>query len=629
MPLLRSRQPSNILQTPFWRSLAIVIFAGTTWGGCAYAQQGAVGGGATGTTGGAGGANVGTGAAGAPSTPSANNSGPTEEPRPALPQSGGIQKPSDGGTQTGSASNGSGTIAPQKPSPFALPEPSTADERDKKSPFTRQNTGASSLFGTQLNPIAPDGTLQEQSSTSTTEGPRVIDAPTTFSAPGFYGGGGVALTTGRGRLAKPRQKWSLSASMGFDDNSLQTPTDGGGTEDQVIRQVIPAVPELSTTVTRTVRTGQFRILHSSTVPVFRTETEKVVIRPAQPEQVLVENFDGIPDRERESSVTSSLDLSYTSQWAKGRSAFTMDARAGVDYYWSRSQDPLEYEGSLSLLYIRKMSPRLQISTALSASHQTQPDFSRLNSLNAADVNGAYTIGTSKTDLSYRWNRRVSTVTSLTADIREQSGQTTGTGSFMSFGLGQEVRYIWSPRLTLSGEARYAKVDYLEGENSNSTITLLTGVDWDITRHLRATVRLGESIRSFEPQGDDSTSPFGELSLNYQPSRKDTFTLSSRYGFEESSTPGAEQLVFRTSLSYQRLFTPKLVGSASINSVSYETISEGGSSTQKVLDGSLGLRYFYTRKLKFGANYSYTNSKTDLGISDYYRNRIFFTGEYEF
>ena len=29
------------------------------------------------------------------------------------------------------------------------------------------------------------------------------------------------------------------------------------------------------------------------------------------------------------------------------------------------------------------------------------------------------------------------------------------------------------------------------------------------------------------------------------------------------------------------------------------------------------------------NYSYTDSKTDAGLSDYYRNRIFFTGEYEF
>jgi hypothetical protein len=173
------------------------------------------------------------------------------------------------------------------------------------------------------------------------------------------------------------------------------------------------------------------------------------------------------------------------------------------------------------------------------------------------------------------------------------------------------------------------VDYLDGDLSNDTVSLLAGFDWDVTRHVRATTRLGESIRTFQPSGLSSSSPYGELSLSYQPTRKDTFTGSSRYGFEESSTPGAEQLVFRTSLSYQRLFNPKFVGSASVNKVSYTTKSGTTSNGQDVLDGSLSLRYFFTRKFKMGASYSYTNSKTDAGVSDYYRNRFFVTGEYEF
>jgi hypothetical protein len=416
--------------------------------------------------------------------------------------------------------------------------------------------------------------------------------------------------------------------MGFDDNTLQTPTDGGGTDGQTLRQVTPASPEISQTVTRRIPTGQFIVNSGIFVPVFRTETETVVLRPAQAERVVVQEFPGIPDREREASVTTSLDVNYTVQWAKARTAFTMDARAGVDYYWSRSTDPLEYEASLALLYIRRMSPRLQVSTSLSASHQSQPDFTRLNAVNTGGGGGAYTIAGSKTDLSYRWNRRFSTVTSLSADIRLQGGSGVG-GDYTSFGVGQEFRYKASPKLTYSGEVRYSKVLYLEGDNSNDTVTLLVGADWDVTRHTRATVRVGESIRSFQPSGEQSASPFGEFSLSYQPSRKDTFAGSSRYGFEESSQPGAEQLVFRTSLSYQRLFSPKIIGTASINRVSYTTKSAGAEVGQEVLDGSIGLRYIYTRKMKFGANYSYTNSKTDAGLSDYYRNRIFFTGEYEF
>jgi hypothetical protein len=416
--------------------------------------------------------------------------------------------------------------------------------------------------------------------------------------------------------------------MGFDDNTLQTPTNGGGTEDVVFRQTIPGQTEISQNVQRNVPTGQFRVQNGLFVPIFRTVTEKVVLRPFVPEQEIVQRFPGIPDREREGSVVSSLDVNYQAQWAKGRKAFTMDARAGVDYYWSRSKDPIEYEASLSMQYIRRLSSRMQLSTGLSASYQTQPDFTRLNAIADADVSGSYTLASSKTDLSYRWNRRLSTVTSFNADIRLQEA-TSGSGSFTSFGLGQEIRYLWSPRLTFVADTRYTLVDYIDAESSNKTLSLLIGADWDISRRFRATTRVGESVRTFQPSGVTSSAPFGELALNYQPSRRNTFTLSSRYGFEESSIPGSEQLVFRSSLSYQRLFNPRLVGSLALNKISYETKNAAQSSNQDVLDASLNLRYVISRKFKMGTSFSYTNSKTDSGFSDYYRNRFMVTGEYEF
>lgn len=430
----------------------------------------------------------------------------------------------------------------------------------------------------------------------------------------------------------------MTAGMGFDDNYLQAPTDGGGTDDQVFRQVIPAQPEVSVTRSQQVfagyKPGQ---VNGITVELFRTVTQKVVLRPAQEERVIVERIPGIPDREREASVISSLDASYQAQWAKGKKAFTMDARAGVDYYWNRETDPLEYEGSLSLLYIRRLSSRTQVSTALSVSHQTQPDYQRINAqANAANAAVAYTIASSKTDINYRWSRNISTITSLTAESRTQGdtepGVSSGQGSFNSLGLGQELRYRWSPKLTYVGEVRYAMVDYSDVDSSNSTLSLLAGADWDLTRRLRLTTRVGEAIRTFEPSGTDSASPYGELALSYQPSRKNSVSLSTRYGFEESSIPGAQQLVFRNTATWQHLFSPKLSGTASINSISYETKAAGAAgagSGQDILDGSLGLRYVYSRKIKFGASYNYTSSKTDSGFSDYYKNRIFFTGEYEF
>ncbi len=593
---------------PTAKSVASLVLATTSWASFLYAQ---------GTAGTAGGGP-------APAAPAATEAVPP--PRSALPDTG-TAPPKTPGTQPGGTQPGT---TPQA-SPFALPAPATPEEKQKSSPFGRQNSGASSLFGTQLN---QPGETDTTGVTPDTGGPKPLEAPTTFSASGFYGSGGVSLTTGTGRLAKPRRKYSVTAGMGFDDNTQQAPTDSLGTEEQVFRQVIPGQSEISTIVQRRVPTGEFRPINGSFVPVFRTVSQKVILRPFVAEQEIVQRIPGFPGRDRESSVISQISGSYQAQWAKGRRAFTMDARAGVDYYWSRSTDPLEYQGSMSLLYIRRFSPRLQVSTAVTASYQTQPDFSRLNAAADAQVSGASTLASSKTDLTYRWNRHLSTVTSLSADLRQQeNGASNGTGgagsSYTSYGLGQEFRYLWSPKLTYVAELRYSLVDYLDSDSGSKTVSLLAGADWDVTRRLRATTRLGESIRSFDPVGTKSASPYGEFTLSYQPSRKDTYTASSRYGFEESSIPGAEQLVFRTSLSYQRLFNPKFVGSASLNRISYENKSPLGTSSQAVLDASLGLKYIFSRKFNMGASYNYTDSKTDSGFTDYYKSRLFLTGAYEF
>lgn len=618
MPLLQNGRP-KYLKTPIRRSIVGVVLAATSWAHLLYAQQGGT------TSGTAGGAS-------APAAPLAPAAAEEKAPvRPALPSVGNAPKTTEQGTTAEGVLPGLGTLP--KASPFALPT-STPEEKKERSFFNRQGTGASSLFGT---PQDTTGQPETTGTTSESGGPRVLDAPTTFSTSGFYGSGGVSLTTGSGRLAKPREKWSFTAGMGFDDNTQQAPTDGGGTDDVVFRQVIPAQPEISQTVSRQVfsgyRPGQ---INGSFIPTFRTETQKVIIRPFQPEREFVQTFPGIPDRLRESSVITSLDAAYQAQWAKGKKAFTMDARAGVDYYWNRATDPLEYEGSLSLLYIRRVSSRLQLSTALSGSHSTQPDYNRINA--AADSSGsvASSLASSKTDISYRWSRHFSTVTSLTADVRfqeqAQGSGASGLGSFMSYGIGNEFRYLWSPRLTYVTELRHSTTKYLDSDNGNATISLLAGADWDLTRRLRVTTRLGEAIRTFQPSGTESSSPYGELSLAYQPTRRDSYTFSSRYGFEESSLPGAQQLVFRNSLNFQHLFSPKLTAGAAITRVTYETKavgSSGAGSSQEVVDGSLNLRYFYSRKVKLGASYSYSNSSTSLGLTDYYKNRVFFTGEYEF
>jgi hypothetical protein len=53
------------------------------------------------------------------------------------------------------------------------------------------------------------------------------------------------------------------------------------------------------------------------------------------------------------------------------------------------------------------------------------------------------------------------------------------------------------------------------------------------------------------------------------------------------------------------------------------------SSSKVIDGSVSLNYFFSRRFSVNMRYNFTDSSDSLGLRDYTRNRIFFTGRYDF
>jgi hypothetical protein len=447
------------------------------------------------------------------------------------------------------------------------------------------------------------------------------------TAPSFYGAPRQILTPGQGRFARPRYRYSVSMGIGFDDNTQQTP-DREDIADQVVRQVIPAEPEVA--VFQEVRepTGKQIFLGGAFRPEFRTVQKKVVLRPAQPEQVIETPIPGFEFAERNASIVSKLDGHVDVQWANARELFTMDLRAGAEYYWNRDKDPLEFTGSLGATYVRKLGPRMSFSGNASLSYQSQPDYSQVN---VVDTPGStsYFVGNVKLDLTYRWASHFSTVTSVTGSSIMYQGAQTG-GSYYEVGLGNEFRFVQSPHTTWVIETRYSQLKYLESvDGAISTLFLLLGSDWTMSRRLRMTVRLGEALRSFEA-GGKASSPYGELGVIYQPSRRDQFSLTGRYGFEQTRTASEESIVSRISAAYTRTFNPRFSGSLSANYVrSAITNALNVENTNTVYDASLVLQYMFTRRFSMNARYSYTLSKTTQGFSDYDRSRFFLTGEYEF
>lgn len=574
-----------------WISL---LLAGCSWAHVSLAQTGgdAAGGGTTGT-GGTGGSTTGGTSTTAPATPPA-------------------------ATNPGDATG----TAPKK-DPFGFGETTPSGGTGGTTPFGTGG-GATTTFGTGprdgASPLTPAGPAE------TTEPMRPKEQPITYSAPGFYGSGGQTFNSGQGRFLRPRFRYSASLTMGFDDNTLQT-TDSS-TESS--SQIIPEQPEISTTVPVREQIG-VQFFGGAFRPVFRTVQRKVVLQPFVPEQVIT-----IPAQERNESIVSSVNADLSIQWAKQRSLFVFDLKLGGDYYWNRDEKPLEYTGSMSLVYLRKLTPRMQFTTSASLAYQSQPDYTQANlDTSLGSTGGSYFNGTAKMDLSYRWGPRFSTVSSISANGTSYELEASKTNDVLGATLGQEFRYIWSPHYTWVGEMRYGINSYTNAQERNySDVFLLLGTDWTWSRRLRGTLRLGEQLRKFD-SGDSAISPYAEISTIYQAGARSQFVATTRYGFEPTQRSGEENIGFRTSLAYSRAFSPRLSGNAGINYV-HNTITReegavagGAEDATSIYDSSLSLNYMFSRRLSVNARYSYTLRSSSTGTSDYDRSRLTFTGQYEF
>lgn len=499
--------------------------------------------------------------------------------------------------------------------------------------------GSSSSFG-PFTPTRPDGTQPaegtgEQSGQSG-QGGRTPSSEegTTFNAPGFFGAGQQTFNSRQGRFAKPRYRYGVSMSMGFDDNYNQTPDRSTATDSFRFTQTIPAQEEVSVVTFRPQVVQRPGVLPGTFITTVVNVPTKVILQPATPERDVVTVIPGFPETPRASSIISTLDGYFSTQWLRAREALTFDLSLGAEYYFDKKDDPIAYNGSLSLLYVRKLTPRMQLSANAAISHQSQPDASQVNV--STQQSGEYTNGRVKLDLSYRWSPRFSTNTSLASQmVYYDSTGANASNSFYDLTLSNEFRYIWSPRTTYVVEVRGSTTKYIEDELRNTdSVYLLLGVDQRWSRRLNTTLRLGQTTQTIE-QGDTGaqSSPYGELSLSYLPSSRSQLSLTARYGFEATNSANEENVTLRTSLNYSQAITFRLSGSVGLTYVdSQVTSGEGAAETtfsNQTFDGNVGLSYRFNRHFSMSARYSYTMLKTNLGFSDYDRGRFFLTATYDF
>jgi hypothetical protein len=522
-----------------------------------------------------------------------------------------------GATSSGASSAfGSGSSAPPTSGGASLPENNPA--------LYQPPTGAGAEIPSTTLPTSSAAGADLPTASKPAEA-----APTTFSISTGYGRAPEVYVSGEGRLARPRFETRFSASIGFDDNVFQTPTKATGTPDTVIRQQITAGTEDQVVFIPVRDTRPQRIGVISPAPRGQ-QFRRVVIPGTDPEfQDIV--IPGTPKPKRQVSAISRESLSFETQMATRRTVFTLDLNVNSDYYWNRPGKKAEYNGALAVRYLHRFTPRLQVSASVDASYLSQPDLSLINTPTNTG-SGNYLVFSGKGDISYRWTPRFSTVGTLSYNQLSYEDKLRRGGDYQNAVVGLELRYLWSPRLTTVLEGRVSQFTYPESPTLDSLAYFgLIGFDYSLSRRGVVTLRVGEAMRTFDESGTKSSAPYLETSLSYQLSRASVLSWSNRFGFEEPPDPNTEILSFRSSVSLNHFFSPRLRGSLSINGIHRAITNDTAhtDSTEDTLDSSLSMLYTMTRKWSFNLAYTYTAFFSDPANADYFRDRLFAGFDYAF
>src|SRR5262249_48633791 len=143
-------------------------------------------------------------------------------------------------------------------------------------------------------------------------------------------------------------------------------------------------------------------------------------------------------------------------------------------------------------------------------------------------------------------------------------------------------------------------------------------------------RMGMALKSFD-QGNSQDAPYVESSISYRSTSRSSVSWYNRFGFEEPNSPTQERLVYRSTISYSYMFSPRLQFEGDANLI-HEIDREKTTDTDTGIDTlelTLGLVYNVTKTFSLNGNYVFTLSNSSVEANDYYRDRVFIGGQYNF
>lgn len=380
----------------------------------------------------------------------------------------------------------------------------------------------------------------------------------------------------------------------------------------------------------------------------------VTVRGGYDDNVNLSSFN-----EQESFFTNAA-LGLTYNFGNARTRLSLNAGAGVTYYFDREQDDLPGGGDddfedydvnafVGFNITHKATPRLTLGASLLASYQSQPDFSTFNNntFSANRRSQDFFFSSNRFSAGYAWAPRFSTVTSYTLGyVDYDDAIISNFQDRFEHTIGNEFRFLVAPVTTLVGEYRFGIVDYTDdgdfGATRDSTSHfLLAGVDHSFSPRFNISTRAGVEFRSFDhddnngffDEDEDRTHPYAEATLNYALAQSTSIALFGRYSLEQPDVPDSlSRSTYRTGLTVRHAFTSRITGGLNF---SYQHDDNDGNSVvsgfdEDSFDISVSVRYAINRNFALDAGYHHTEVISDESLfREFSRNRYYVGATFTF
>lgn len=316
------------------------------------------------------------------------------------------------------------------------------------------------------------------------------------------------------------------------------------------------------------------------------------------------------------------------------STTSFGAQIGVIHYFDNLDalgtdvDDTSFTVSLYLNHTQRISERLRIVSRNSLAYELEPDYSA--GFQSSRQVGNYFRWFTDNAVGYRWSERLATYTGFLLNgitYDDIDGRDRFTWSIYN-----NFRYQLSPQTVGTLNYRYADTEG-DGAVTDSTNHYVTvGVEHRFSPRAVGVFRGGIQIRDVD-NGDSSTSPFFEGSLNIKVNEQFSWKAYGRYGIEDYSRSVAggvysDNESLRLGVSGEYIVSQSLSFNAGINYITlgYEDLLDGqpaglaSSVDEDLFNAYIGFALGLTDNLTLNGRYNFEDLSSDAN-RDYDRNRF--------